>query len=63
MKNIITPEIIWTTAGFAKKEYCIFVIDKIKDILSNELDNKRVFDKDVAAALNLSKQSLSIVNS
>ena len=34
------------------------IIDKIKDILSNELDNKRVFDKDVAAALNLSKQSL-----
>ena len=37
------------------------IIDKIKDILSNELDNKRVFDKDVAAALNLSKQSLSIL--
>ena len=37
------------------------IIDKIKDILSNELNNKRVFDKDVAAALNLSKQSLSIL--
>ena len=37
------------------------IIDKIKDIFSNELDNNRVFDKDVAAALNLSKQSLSIL--
>src|SRR5574344_2132751 len=37
------------------------IIDKIKDILSNELNNKRVFDKDVALALNLSKQSLSIL--
>src|SRR5574344_1733918 len=37
------------------------IIDKLKDILSNELDNKKVFDKDVAAALNLSKQSLSIL--
>ena len=37
------------------------IIEKIKDILSNELNNKRVFDKDVAAALNLSKQSLSIL--
>ena len=37
------------------------IIDKIKDILSYELDNKRVFDKDVALALNLSKQSLSIL--
>ena len=35
------------------------IIEKVKDILSNELNNKRVFDKDVAAALNLSKQSLS----
>ncbi|PWE19339.1 phage repressor protein, partial [Aliarcobacter skirrowii] len=37
------------------------IIDKLKDILSNELDNKRVFDKDVAAALNISKESLSIM--
>ena len=35
------------------------IIEKLKDILSVELDNKRVFDKDVAIALNLSKESLS----
>ena len=37
------------------------IIDKLKDILSNEMPNKKVFDKDVAAALNLSKESLSIM--
>lgn len=37
------------------------IIDKLKDILSNELDNKKVFDKDVAASLNISKESLSIM--
>ena len=37
------------------------IIDKLKDILSNEMPNKKVFDKDVAAALNLSKESLSMM--
>ena len=35
------------------------IIEKIKDILSKELGSKRVYDKDVAAALGISKESLS----
>jgi len=35
------------------------IIDNLKDVLSQELGNKRVFDKDVAYALGLSKESLS----
>lgn len=35
------------------------IIDNLKDVLSHELGNKRVFDKDVAHALGLSKESLS----
>ena len=35
------------------------VIEKIKDVISSELPNKKVFDKDVAAVLGLSKESLS----
>jgi phage repressor protein C with HTH and peptisase S24 domain len=35
------------------------IIDKLKDILSCEIPNRKVFDKDVAAALGLSKESLS----
>ncbi|KLE08084.1 repressor [Aliarcobacter butzleri L354] len=30
------------------------IIEKLKDILSKELDNKKVFDKDIAQALNIS---------
>ena len=37
------------------------IIEKLKDILSNELSNKKVFDKDVANALDMSKVSLSII--
>ena len=29
------------------------IINKLKDILSNELGNKKVFDKDIAAALEI----------
>ena len=36
------------------------IIEKLKDILSSEIENKRVFDKDVAIALGISKESLSI---
>lgn len=35
------------------------IIEKIKDIISSDLPNKRVFDKDVANALGLSKESLT----
>ena len=35
------------------------VIDNLKDVLSVELGNKKVFDKDVAKALGISKESLS----
>ncbi len=35
------------------------VIDNLKDVLSYELGNKRVYDKDVAYALGISKESLS----
>ena len=35
------------------------VIEKLKDVLSQEIESKRVFDKDVAAALGMSKESLS----
>lgn len=35
------------------------IIDKLKDVLSLELGDKKVFDKDVAHALGLSKESLS----
>ena len=35
------------------------VIDNLKDVLSLELGNKRVFDKDVAHALGLSRESFS----
>ncbi len=37
------------------------IIEKLKDILSLELQTKKVFEKDVAQALNLSKESLSIL--
>lgn len=36
-----------------------FIIEKLKDVISSELPDKKVFDKDVAAALGLSKESLS----
>lgn len=35
------------------------IIDKLKDVLSKELPDRRIFDKDVALALNMSKESLS----
>ena len=35
------------------------IIDNLKDVLSQELGNKRVYDKDVAEALGISKESLS----
>jgi len=35
------------------------IIEKLKDILSSEFKNKRVFDKDVANILGISKESLS----
>ena len=35
------------------------VIDNLKDVLSYELGNKRVYDKDVAHALGISKENLS----
>ena len=35
------------------------IIDNLKDVLSYELGNKRVYDKDVAHALGISKESLS----
>ena len=35
------------------------IIEKIKDILQNELGVERVYDKDVAKALGISKESLS----
>lgn len=35
------------------------IIDNLKDVLSHELGQKRVFDKDIAQALGLSRESLS----
>lgn len=35
------------------------IIEKLKDILSEEIGQRRVFDKDVANALGISKESLS----
>jgi phage repressor protein C with HTH and peptisase S24 domain len=35
------------------------IIDKLKDIISAELPDKRIYDKDVAEALGISKESLS----
>ncbi|MCK9338114.1 MAG: helix-turn-helix domain-containing protein [Arcobacteraceae bacterium] len=35
------------------------IIDKLKDIISSELGDKRVFDKDVASSLQISNESLS----
>lgn len=35
------------------------IIEKLKDILSSEHPNRKIFDKDVASALGMSKESLS----
>ena len=35
------------------------IIEKLKDILSSEHSNRKIFDKDVATALGMSKESLS----
>ena len=35
------------------------IIEKLKDILSSEQSNRKIFDKDVAIALGMSKESLS----
>ena len=35
------------------------VLENLKDVLSVELGEKKVFDKDVAKALGISKESLS----
>ncbi|MBD3790227.1 MAG: LexA family transcriptional regulator [Campylobacterales bacterium] len=35
------------------------IIEKLKDILSTEYPDRKIFDKDVAAALGMSKESLS----
>jgi len=35
------------------------IVDNIKDILSCELGEKKIYDKDVALALGISKESLS----
>lgn len=37
----------------------VSVIEKLKDVISTEIGNKRVFDKDVAISLGLSKESLA----
>lgn len=37
----------------------VSVIEKLKDVISTEIGNKRVFDKDVATSLGLSKESLA----
>jgi len=37
------------------------IIEKIKDILSNEIGNRKVFNKDVAKALNLTPENLSVL--
>jgi len=37
------------------------IIEKIKDILSNELGNKKVYNKDVAKALGLTPENLSML--
>lgn len=36
------------------------IIEKLKDVLSLELQDKKIYDKDVAKALGMSKESLSI---
>ena len=35
------------------------IIEKLKDILSSEHPSRKIFDKDVASALGMSKESLS----
>ena len=35
------------------------IIEKLKDILSSEYPSRKIFDKDVASALVMSKESLS----
>ena len=35
------------------------IIDKLKDVLSKEIPDRRIFDKDVAVTLNMSKESFS----
>ena len=37
------------------------IIEKLKDILSSEQPNRKIFDKDVAIALGMSKESLVIL--
>jgi len=37
------------------------IIEKIKDILSNEIGNRKVLNKDVAKALNLTPENLSVL--
>jgi len=37
------------------------IIEKIKDILSNEIGERKVFNKDVAKALNLTPENLSVL--
>lgn len=37
----------------------VAVIEKLKDVISTEIGNKKVFDKDVAISLGLSKESLA----
>jgi len=39
----------------------IEIVDRLKDILSKEIPDRRVFDKDIASALNMSKESFSIM--
>ena len=35
------------------------IIEKLKDVLSSEYPDRKIFDKDVASALGMSKESLS----
>jgi hypothetical protein len=37
------------------------IIEKLKDILSSELPNKRIFDKDIAEAFDMSKEAFSMM--
>jgi len=37
------------------------ITERLKDILSKELGNKKVYDKDVAAALGISKENFSVM--
>jgi SOS-response transcriptional repressor LexA len=39
------------------------ILDKIKDILSSELGERKIFDKDVAASLNINQISLATMKS